>query len=149
MALIDKLIFTAADYKIILKLQSGVTAGGYNVVIPYTAPLFTAESISTNISYEDETFYAVGSAKPIAEKRNGKKFTGTLTIQAGEMAAILLAAGLPDATEIQDATLAITAPAFLRVYTGLNINTESLDVKAKDKQTLVKLDWKAMEVTGV
>lgn len=134
---LNKLILTAADYKVLLNIPG---RGAY--------PLLTLETISQNIAREQETIYAIGDEDPIGEKRNGNKFSGKLTLQVGEMSAILMLAGLVESTQIVNATLAITAiqGGFARVYSGLNINTETIDVKAKDKQSMVNLDWNALKV---
>lgn len=137
MAQLNQLVITAAEYKVILIIPN---AG--------TFPILTADSVSWNNSREEETVYAIGEEEPIAAKRNAAKYTGKLSLQMGEISSILSISGLRDATQIAGATLAITAlrGGFGRVYSGLNINTESLDVKAKDKQTIVSLDWTALSI---
>jgi hypothetical protein len=137
MANLNQLILTAAEYKVML-------------IIPGSPPfpIITADSIGWNNSREEETIYAIGEEEPIANKRNAAKYSGKLSVQAGEMFSILSIAGLRDSTQIAGATLAITAVrgGFGRVWSGMNINTESLDVKAKDKQTIVSLDWTAQSI---
>lgn len=134
---LNKLILTAADFKVLLNIPG---KGAF--------PLLTAESISQNIARESETIYAIGEEDPIGEKRNANKYSGKFTIQVGEMSAILMLCGLIESTQITGATLAITAiqGGFARVYSGMNINTESIDIKAKDKQSMVNLDWAAIKV---
>jgi hypothetical protein len=137
MANLNNLIFTAADYKALL-------------IIPNvgTFPLQTIETISYNNAREEETIYAVGVEEPIGSKRNAAKYSGKLTLQNGELSAILQIAGLVESTQIAGAILAITSVSgvFNRTHTGLNINGESLDVKAKDKQSIVNLDWTAISI---
>jgi len=133
---LDALILTAADYKVLM------------IVNGKTFPLQTLDTIGQNTAREQETVYAIGTEQPIAEKRNGVKYAGKLTIQVGEIAAILQLCGLQESTQISGATLAITAVrgGFSRVYSGMNINTEDIDIKAKDKQTTANLDWAAVSV---
>lgn len=134
---LNSLILTAADYKVML-------------VVPGVAsfPIITADSINWSNAREEETIYAIGEEDPIGAKRNATKYSGKLSMQVGEMSAILQSAGLVDMTQIANATLAITAVqgGFARTYSGMNINTETVDVKAKDKQSMVSLDWTATAI---
>jgi hypothetical protein len=134
---LNSLILTAADYKVIMVIPG---AG--------TFPLVTVDNISYNVAREEETIYAVGEELPIGNKRNAAKYSGRLSMQNGEINAVLSIAGLREATQIAGATIAITAVTggFARTFSGLNINTESLDVKAKDKQSMVSLDWTATSI---
>lgn len=135
MANYNKLILTGADYKIIMVFPGG---GSY--------PLLTVESLSLNAAVEEELIYAVGEEDAIGNKRNARKQSGKINIQAGEICAILLLEGLLDATYISNVTIATTAivGGFQRTYKNVNINTESIDIKAKDKQSLASLDWTAL-----
>jgi hypothetical protein len=137
MAQLNHLVLTAAEYKVLLIIPK---AGSF--------PILTADSIGWNNAREEETVYAIGEEEPIASKRNAAKYSGKLSMQNGEMFSILSIAGLRDATQIAGATLALTAirGGFARVYSGLNINVEAVDVKAKDKQSMVSLDWTALSI---
>ena len=134
---LNNLVFTSADYKIIVAMSSGTAY-----------PLQTAEMVSTSNAREEETIYAIGTEEPIAAKRNAVKYSGKLTLQAGELNAILELEGLVEGSQIANATLAIAAlnGAFARTYSGVNFNTESLDVKAKDKETPISMDWTAVAI---
>lgn len=134
---LNALILTAADYKVMFIIPG---AGAF--------PLLTVDNINYNTAREEETIYAVGEELPIGNKRNAAKYSGRLSMQNGEINAILSIAGLREATQIVNATIAITAVTggFARTFSGLNINTESLDVKAKDKQSMVSLDWTATSI---
>jgi hypothetical protein len=137
MANLNQLILTAAEYKVMLIIPN---VGSY--------PLLTMDSIGYNNAREEETIYAIGEEEPIGAKRNAAKYSGKFSLQAGELYSIMALAGLRDATQIAGAVLAITAVrgGFARVYSGLNINTEALDVKAKDKQSMISLDWTAQAI---
>lgn len=134
---LDKLVITAAEFKVCLVLPG---RGSY--------VLLTLESIGQTISRSEEQIYAVGEEDAIANKRNEKKVAGKMNIQVGEISAILQLAGYQESTQIEGATLAITSiiGAFARTYAGMNINTENIDIKAKDKQTMAMLDFTALSV---
>lgn len=137
MATTDKLIITAAEYQVAF-IVSGTS---YN--------LTTLESIETNVKIDTETFHAIGSEQPIGEKRNNRAFSGKLTLQFGELLTILKAKSLIDATRVVDATLSIANidNTVKRTWTGMNINTEAFKVGSKDKQTLIDLDWTALNMS--
>ena len=131
---LNTIILTAADYKIMLVIPGG---GSF--------PIITADSLSWNNEREEETIYAIGEENPIGAKRNATKYDGKISLQVGEMNAIMQSAGLVEMTQIANATLSVTAVqgGFARTWSGLNVNTESADIKAKDKQTMVAVDWTA------
>jgi hypothetical protein len=134
---LNQLILTAADYKVIM-----------NVPGQGTFPIQTAESFSWDNSREDETIYAIGEEDPIGEKRNGAKYSGRLAMQVGELNAILQLLGLVEASQIANITFSITAiqGGFSRTYSGFNINSESVDIKAKDKHSVANMAWKALSI---
>lgn len=131
----NQLIYTAADYKIVLAITGG---GAY--------PLLTATVADSNISKEEELIYAISNQNAIGNKQNAKKITGKLSMQVGELNAILQLEGLPDATEIVNATIAVVAlvGGFQRTFQNVNINTEGINIKAKDKQTEAAMDFTAL-----
>lgn len=130
----NQLIYTSADYKIILSFNS----------IPY--PLFTLNSFDENIKVEDETIYAIGEIDPIGEKYNGRQYSGKLELQAGEVNAILIANGFADITQIRGAKISITSLDGLitRTYSGVNFIGSDFSIKAKDKDSRVSVNWKAV-----
>src|ERR1035437_8113645 len=132
----NQLILTAAEYKLLL------------IVDGVTFPILTGETFSWNVSREQETIYMIGQEEPGGEKRNAAKYSGKLSLQNGEMSAILQIAGYTEASQISGATLAIasTNGVFNQAYGAVNINAVSGDIKAKDKQTLVSLDWNALSL---
>jgi len=134
---LNQLILTAADYKVILNIPGNGTF-----------PLQTCETFSWDNAREDETIYAIGTEDPIGEKRNAAKYSGKLSLQVGELNAILQSIGLVEGSQIVGATFSITAVqgGFNRTYTGFNINSEGVDIKAKDKHSLANLSWKALAI---
>lgn len=132
---LNKLILTGADYKIFLALSTGVTY-----------PLLTVESINLDISVEEELIYVVGEEDAQGNKQNARKAGGKITMQVGEISAILLLNGLTDATRITGATLACTAlvGGFQRTLRSVNINSETIDIKRKDKESLSSMNMTAL-----
>lgn len=138
------LIMNAADYKISVDVPNALT-GNFNLYV-----FGTIQEIGYDIEVEDETIYAVGTVTPIAEESNAKSYKGKLTAEAGEINAILGLTGKNDATSVQGATLGIIGikGGFARVFTGVNFNTESLNIKAKDKHTPITINWKGLSVNN-
>ena len=138
----NNLVITAADYKVVLTLNNNATI-----------VLQTLQSISMSGKRESEVIHAIGQQEPIAQKRNNASFSGKLEMQVGEFVSkVLTAGGLSEGTQIEGATLAITSlnvAGLQRVYSELNIDTESIDIKAKDKQSIVSLDWNAISVLSI
>lgn len=137
MANLNNIILTAADYKVALNIP------GVGVFM-----LKTVNQISWQDSAENEMIYRVGDEFPIGNKQNAYKFSGKLSIQNGEMFSILQDAGLVSAIQIPNATISVTSltngPSI--TYSGMCINTSGVDVKAKDKETLVNMDWTAIAI---
>lgn len=132
----NSLIYTAADYKITLFVNN----------VAY--PLQTVDNLGHNESVENETIYAIGTPQPIGNKTNAESYGGRLGIQHGELNAILLLQGYPSAIRITNATIAISAftGGYNKTYTGVNIHGSALDIKSKDKQTIVNLDFTALAI---
>lgn len=133
----NQLILTGAQYKAILIIPGG---GSY--------PFKTLETISWSETSEGETIYAVGEEDPIGEKSNNNKYGGKFTAQNGEMSAICAIEGIVSPIRIRNAIIAITAlvGGFSKTFTGININSATVDVKRKDKETLINCDFAALSV---
>lgn len=140
---LNQLVLTGADYKVLIDVPNA--AGGFTAYV-----LKTAESLTYDIQEEDESIHAIGTVYPIAEKSNAKSYRGSLALQMGELNAILLLAGLNDATQMKGCTLGITAVqgGFARIFNNVNFNTERLPIRAKDKMTVVTMDWKGLGVNA-
>lgn len=140
--LAENYVIAGSDYKLILQIGSLVY------------PIMTAESIGWSIERESETIHAIGQEEPIANKRNNAKYSGSLVLQVGEMETILRAALLPECSSISGAVLAITSlstanfAGLVRTFSGINVLSESLDIKNKDKQTLINLKWEALTMSN-
>ena len=133
----NSIIITAADYKVALNIP------GAGVFM-----LQTMGNIGWSDTAENELIYAVGDEYPIGNKQNAFKFSGKFSIQEGEMYNILVNAGLDSAIQIPNATLSITSllggPSY--TYIGVCINSSTIDVKAKDKESMRNMDFTAMRV---
>ena len=130
------LTYTAAQLKLILIING----------VPH--PLGTANDISLNTKQEVETGYAIGQEEPIINKKNAKAYTGKISLRIGELVAILVSHGFITAVDINNASLGITSydGVFHRVYSGLNVTSEDIDVKAKDKDMIIPMSWEAVNV---
>ena len=135
MANLNQLIYTAADYKITLLFNSiGI-------------PLQTCQDFSSNIKAEEEDIFAIGQTDLIGSKTNATTYAGKLSAQAGEILTFMRLNGFANTLQIQGATLAIVAlgnPALTKIFSGVNVTSEDLNIKAKDKQSLVEMNWKAV-----
>lgn len=131
----NALIFTGADWSIFLALSNGVTY-----------EMLTVESIDLDIATEEELIYGVGNEDPIGNKQNARKYSGKISLQAGEILSIRNIAGLPDATRLTNCTLAVSAirGGLQYVFRNVNINSEAISIKRKDKETLVNLTLTAL-----
>lgn len=135
----NTLIYTAADYKLLL-LDGGTPL-----------PLLTLSAFDASVKTEDETIFAIGEVEPIGEKSNGTQYTGKLEIQAGELYAYMKIKGYANPTEIRNANLALTSLDGLInfVYSGVNIISGDFSIKAKDKQSMISMNWKAVSVKSL
>jgi hypothetical protein len=145
MALLNRLIYKASDFKIF------ISSGGALGLPGKTLPLLTVETFDYDVKKEDEVIYAIGDTEPIGIKTNSTDYSGKFSVQAGELQAFLLANGFSNATELDGGVLGISSfdGLFGRFFMNLSITSEGFSVKAKDKQSLVNLDWKAQKMMGV
>lgn len=134
---LNQLILGANQYNSVLIISGG---GTY--------PLQTLESMSWQETSEGETIYAIGQEDPIGEKSNANKYAGKMSMQNGEMNAILLLEGLSSAIRIRNAVIAIGAlvGGFKKTFIGCNINTGNVDVKRKDKESIISCDFNAVGI---
>jgi hypothetical protein len=133
----SKLYYSAAEYKIFLSVANGTTA-----------PLLTVSDFEDNEKIESEPQHVVGEIDPVAIKVNGRTFTGKLTAAAGEMEILLQANGLSKYTDIQNANIIVSSfdGIIVKRIIGVFINSKSLPIKAKDKSTLISLDYEYLDV---
>lgn len=131
----NQLILTGADYKFFLNIPGG---GTY--------PLLTLESMDMDISVEEELIYALSEEDAIGNKTNARQYKGKFTIQVGEILAILALEGFLNATFIKSATIAVTAivGGFQRTFTQVNITSDNISLKAKEKQSLANCNFTAL-----
>lgn len=134
---LNQLILSAAQYETVLNISGGGT---------YL--LETAESISWSEVSEGETIYAIGQEDPIGEKSNANKYSGKFVTQVGEANAILLLEGLQSFIRVRNAVIAITGVTggFAKTFLGVNINTANVDLKRKDKESLMNCDFNCVGI---
>ena len=139
---LNQLVLTASDYKVLIIIPTGLGTS-------LTFPMLTADMIEWTNASENEDIYAIGIEDPVGNKSNANKYSGKFSLQNGELSAMLQLCGMKTAIQIRNATLAITAiiGGYSKVYSGLNVNSEGNSVKAKDKQSIVSLDWNAISIT--
>ena len=108
--------------------------------------LLTVQNFDFNDTASGEAIYAIGYRDPIGNQSNENKYDGKISMQLGELNAILQICGFSSSIQINGAQLAIAAltGGFQKSYQSVNINSDSSSVKAKDKETLVSLDWLAI-----
>lgn len=138
MANLNGLIINSKDYKIVIIIP---TAQG-----SLTFPLLTVNGLDWNDASENEEIYAMGSEEPIGNKSNANSYKGKITLQVGELNAILALSGFNSAIRVRGATLGITAitGGYAKVYKNVNFNTDNSSSKAKDKESLVSIDWSSI-----
>jgi len=137
MATGDIITLGAEDYKITLLINNK------------SYPILTADKISFQADVESEKLHVIGQSEAFANKVNGQSYSGSLKMQVGEFQGILKLAGSKGATKLRNCNLSIAslgaAPLFIRSYSGVNFNSESIDISAKDKSTFVDLKWDALD----
>jgi len=109
-------------------------------------PLLTVTSFDFNDTSSGELIYAIGQANPIGNQSNENKYDGKITLQMGEINALLALCGFNSAIQIRGAQLAVAAltGGFAKSYQFVNCNSDTSSIKAKDKETLTTLDWMAI-----
>lgn len=135
---LNQLIINSATCSIIIVIP---TALGL-----LTFPLLTVQTFDFNDGASGELIYAIGQRDPIGNQSNENKYDGKISLQLGEINAILQLCGFNSAIDIAGATIAVAAltGGFKKSYLSVNCNSDSSSIKAKDKETLVSLDWMAI-----
>lgn len=138
MANLNQLIISSQTCSIVLTVPTALNS---NPGVSF--PLLTVDDITFDDASEGELIYGIGQEDPIGNKSNVNSYKGRITMQLGEVNALLAIAGFNSSIRIRNAQLSIAAltGGFVKSYTGININTDSSSIKAKDKQTLVGLDF--------
>jgi len=131
------LIITAAEYKVAWNI-SGVA----------NFPVLTVNEIGWTETQEGELIYAVGEVNPIGNKGNAIAVKGKITIQEGELQAILSLAGVNSVVYIPASTIAVVSLQNAASYTFTNLvfTSSAISVKAKDKETMRNIDFTALAV---
>jgi hypothetical protein len=145
MALLNRLIYKASDYKIF------ISSGGSVGLPGKTLPLLTVETFDYDIKKEDEVIYAIGDEEPIGIKTTASSYEGKFSVQAGELASFLVANGFTNVTELTGGVIGISTfdGLFGRFFMNISLTSEGFSLKAKDKQSLVNIDWKAQKMKGI
>jgi hypothetical protein len=137
---LNKLVFTSTDYK--LAVSFGVVS----------IPIFTLEEVSFQAKGEADTTYIVGSNQPVEQKINNCSYEGSLTMQAGELETALALNGFAFATQVSNGVISIVAfngLAMAKIFRKVVFTSHSGGTKAKNKDSKVTLNWKAVSAAGV
>lgn len=110
--------------------------------------LLTVQTFDFNDTASGELIYAIGQRDPIGNQSNENKYDGKITMQMGEINAILQICGFSSSIQINGAQISVAAlqGGFAKSYQACNCNSDSSSVKAKDKETLTSLDWLAISL---
>jgi hypothetical protein len=135
----NKLIFTSSDYKMVISV-AGVTA-----------PITILESFDYGAKKESEYIHRIGSDEPAGLKTNASTYPGKLQMEAGELEILLSTLGFVFMTQIVNATISIVTPFgdLIKVFKGCIFESHDGSVKAKDKRSLISIDFKAVSVEGI
>src|ERR1700748_3973816 len=97
----QQLIINSATCSIVLSVP---TAKGQLVF-----PLLTVETFDFNDKSSGELIYAIGQADPIGNQSNENAYDLKITLQLGEMSALLALCGFTSAIQIRGAQIAVAA----------------------------------------
>ena len=136
-------VFTAADYKILLLIGAS----------PFQ--LQTVSGISRDVTVSEESIYAIGNEGKIAVKTTGTDIKGKLELQVGELYTILTSMGLTNGTQIKNAIITVASigsvsnpavPVFRQIISGVNITSDAFDIKAKQGDSKISLNYTALNI---
>jgi hypothetical protein len=135
----NKLIFTSSDYKMVVSVN-GVTV-----------PITILESFDYGAKKESEYIHRIGSDEPAGLKTNASTYPGKISMEAGELEIFLAKLGYVFVTQITGATISIVTPYgdLVKVFKGCVFESHDGTVKAKDKRSLITMDFKAVSVEGI
>ena len=143
------LIISSAD------VQVWVNLGGAKII-----QLFTAQQFSGSIEKTVNEIYAISSETPIAVKGINKTYSGSFVIQSGEWnrllntyngTAALIKPSLTDISENLGITVNlvnnadVTPNTTILQYRGVQFSNDAFEINANDPQTLVTLNFRAIE----
>jgi hypothetical protein len=133
----NALIITAAEYKV-----------AWNIPGTAVFPLLTVNEVGWTETQEGELIYSVGDVNPIGNKGNALAVKGKITIQEGELQAILTAVGVNSVTLVPSSTIAVVSlqNAASYTFTQLVFTSSAISVKAKDKESMRNIDFTALAV---
>ena len=139
MADLSAAVFTSSDYKIALSVNN----------TPF--PLTIVESFDYGAKKEHEYVHIIGSDEPVAVKTNTSTYPGKITMEAGELEALLISQGYVFATQIKNATISIVTfqGDIIKFFKSCVITSHDSSVKAKDKRSLVSLSFESIGAVGI
>ena len=140
---LNPLVYTSSDYKITISAKND---NGQVI----TVPLFVVEDLGYGAKKELEYIHGIGSDEPRALKSNTSTYPGKLSMEAGELENLLIGLGVPFATHIQSFTIAVIGGANLvKVFKECKFDSHDATIKAKDKRSLISMNFMALGVAGL
>ena len=138
---LNSLVFTSSDYKLTLTVTNSKS-------FTTTTIVGTLEEVKYTAKQETEALHVIGTSEAVALKGNAITYDGNLQMQAGELEQILKLAGISFITHATNATISLVAlnGAFSRVFKDVIFDSHEGGTKAKDKDSKVTLNWKALSV---
>ncbi len=140
---LNGLVFTSSDYKITL------SATGPNGRFPII--LNIVESFDYSAKKESEYIHVIGTDEPQALKTNTSTYPGKITIEAGELELFLIACGAVFITQLYDATISIVTLKgdLVKIFKSCVFTDHSGAVKAKDKRSLISINFESLGAAGI
>lgn len=137
---LNQLIINSATCSIWISIPTAANPTGQSF------QLLTVETFDFNDEASGELIYSIGQRDPIGNQSNENSYKGKISLQLGELNAILQTCGLASSIQINGAQISVASltGGFRKSYQSANCNSDSSSIKAKDKQTLVNLDWLAI-----
>ena len=132
---LEYLIETGAESQISVLFPGGT---------PYL--LLTAKDFDTSDKVGVETVFAVGNSTAIALKKNNYEYSGSFTLQSGEVAALCVALGvksLVQGTELDSLMRFGINVKFVEQYLNVLIASQDTTVGSQAKETPVKIAFMA------
>jgi hypothetical protein len=137
---LNRLVFTSSDYKL------GVSFG------LVTLPVLTLEEVTYSAKKEADYTYVIGSEEPVDIKTQNAVYEGTIVMQVGELETVLAANGFTFATQVLNGTISIIAFNGLmmtKIFKRVAFLSHDSGTKAKNKDSKVTLNWKAVSAQGL
>jgi hypothetical protein len=135
---LNSIIFTASDYKIAISVNG------------ITWPVSIVEDFAYGAKKEKEYIHTIGSDEPVGLKTSASTYPGSMSMEAGELEQYLIALGFVFITQLNGATISVVTYKgdLVKVFKSCVFDSHDASFKAKDKRSLVKINFDAIGVVG-